>query len=251
MLGQLGSWLRYILAATLGLALPFQAWGQHDSLDRDYEAELPRYPAVNPQQAMSQFEVAAGFQLEQVAAEPLVADPVAFAFDAQYRLFVVEMHDYSEQADEHLGVIALLEDSDADGKFDSRTTFAEGLSWPTAIWPWRDGVLVAHAPYLTWFRDTDGDGRSDARETWFEGFGRSNVQGLVNSLRWTVECDVHGATSSVGASLTSAGADGAGLALNRRDFAIDPVSQVVRAASGGGQHGLSFNDWGDKFVTEQ
>ncbi|MFO0929349.1 MAG: hypothetical protein U0736_20370 [Gemmataceae bacterium] len=35
-----------------------------------------------------------GFQVEQVAAEPLVMDPITFAWGADGRLWVVEMGDY-------------------------------------------------------------------------------------------------------------------------------------------------------------
>ena len=48
--------------------------------------------------------MAAGFRIELVAAEPLVVDPVATAFDEQGGLFVVEMRDYSEQDKERLAV---------------------------------------------------------------------------------------------------------------------------------------------------
>ncbi len=229
-------------------------WGQprttRDSVNKDYSAELPRIPPKTPDQALASFRVSDGFGLELVAAEPLVTDPVAFAFDARDRLFVVEMRGYSEQPTERLGRIALLVDANRDGQMDHRSTFVDGLSWPTAIWPWKDGVLVAEAPKITWYRDTDDDGVSDTQEDWFVGFGRSNVQGLVNSLRWGCDGWIHGATSSSGANIRQlAHGEDAQELLGRRDFAIDPLSKTLRAESGGGQHGLSFNRWGDKFVT--
>ncbi len=221
-----------------------------DTVDKDYSSELPRLPPLPIDEVIKSFEIAEGFDLQLIASEPLVFDPVAFAYDSQLRLFVVEMRDYSEQETEHLGSIALLEDTDGDGRMDQRSVFVEGLSWPTAIWPWRDGVLVAAAPRLTWYRDTDGDGRSDIAEDWFVGFGRDNVQGLVNSLKWGVDGLVHGATSSSGARLESSAArESEDISLGRRDFAIDPLNQNLVAEAGGGQHGLSFNRWGDKFVT--
>ncbi len=227
-----------------------------DTLDKDYSAELPRIPAKSPMEALAEIEVLSGFDVQLIAAEPLVTDPVAFAFDARGRLFVVEMRDYSEQATEHLGRVALLEDRDGDGVMDYRTTFVEGLSWPTAIWPWRDGVLVAEPPRITWYRDTNGDNQSDTSEDWFNGFARGNVQGLVNSLRWGADGMIHGATSSSGADVEmlevdarNASVSGTRVNLGRRDFAIDPINKTLHPESGGGQHGLSFNRWGDKFIT--
>ncbi len=220
-----------------------------DSPEKDYAAELPRIPSQSPEEELGSFEVLPGFTVELVAAEPLVTDPVAFAFDGRGRLFVVEMNDYSEQETESLGSIALLTDRDSDGKMDERSTFVSGLSWPTAIWPWRDGVIVAEPPRLTWFRDTNSDGKSDTFEVWFEGFQRSNVQGLVNSLRWGVDGFLHGATSSSGADIVARDTAQTKLQLRGRDFAIDPLTETLEPESGGGQHGMNFNRWGDKFVT--
>ena len=226
-----------------------QATAIPDSVDKDYASELPRIQPKSPEEELKSFEVVPGFTVELVAAEPLVADPIAFAFDAHGHLFVVEMKDYSEQETESLGSIALLKDIDGDGVMDQRTTFVDGLSWPTAIWPWRDGVLVAEPPRITWFRDTNGDGKSDASEVWFEGFQRTNVQGLVNSLRWGVDGYIHGATSSSGADIVSKDSSRSKIQLRGRDFAIDPLSKTLEPESGGGQHGMNFNRWGDKFVT--
>lgn len=222
-----------------------------DSVDLDYSKELPRLPPLEIEQATASFEVASGFELQLVASEPLVADPVAICFDARNRLFVVEMRDYSEQATESLGRIALLEDTNDDGVMDRRHEFATGLSWPTAIWPWKEGVLVAHPPYLSWLGDRDGDHIAEIRQDWFTGFGRGNVQGLVNSLRWSPSGFIVGATSSAAASLTTSKDDAseAPLVLRGRDFAIDPLNESIRAISGGGQHGLFMNVWGDRFVT--
>ncbi len=122
----------------------------------------------------------------------------------------------------------------------------------TAIWPWKNGVLVAEPPKLLWLGDSNGDGISDVREVWYDGFGRGNVQGLVNSLRWTVDGYIQGATSSSGADLKGGDmtADaGKEITLRGRDFTLDPLNRHLEPASGGGQHGMCFNRWGDKFAT--
>jgi putative membrane-bound dehydrogenase-like protein len=232
------------LLLTVSTLAPAQ---QPDTPEKDYSAELPRIKALSPEKSQQQFEVLDGFEVKLVACEPLVVDPVAFAFDAKGQLWVVEMRDYSEQDKERLGRVAVLRDTNGDGVMDSRSTFVENLSWPTAIWPWLDGVVMADAPQLTWHRDTDGDLVADKSETWYTGFGRSNVQGLINSFRWGVDGWIHGVTSSSGAELEAA--DGAKIALGRRDFGIDPLTHELRPETGGGQHGMSFNRWGDKFAT--
>lgn len=246
-----------------------------ESSEEDYRSELPRIPPVPAASALATFHVAEGFRIELVAAEPLVADPIAMDFDARGRLFVVEMRGYSEQGDEALGRIRLLEDRDADGRYETSTIYAEGLSWPTAILCYDRGVFVGAAPDILFLEDTDDDGKADIRQVVFTGFGRGNVQGLLNSFRWDLDNRIHGATSSAGGSVVARRRAKAGgrtpqrggqqpadpraeprdpksarepLDLRGRDFAFDPRSLEMLATTGGGQHGMTFNAWGDKFV---
>ena len=219
-----------------------------DSLDRDYAAELPRIPPTEPDKALASFQVAPGFRIEQVAAEPLVADPVAVAFDDNARLFVVEMRGYSENRDDHVSRVRLLEDSDGDGRFDKSTIFADKLAWPTAIFYWAGGVLVADAPDILYLKDTSGDGVADERRVLYTGLGTGNVQGLINSFQWGLDNRIYAATSSSGAELRSSDdASGKTINLRGRDMAIDPRTWQVTPVSGGAQHGLSMNEWGDRF----
>lgn len=166
-----------LIVATIVLS----AYGQDEP---DYSAELPRVKPLEPTEAIQLFEVLPGFHVELVAAEPLIASPVAVAFDEDARLYVVEMRDYSEHDRDRLGRIRLLEDTDGDGRMDRGSTFAEDLSWPTAITCWDGGVFVGAAPDLLYLKDTDGDGKADVRKTVFTGFARSNVQGLMNTFLW-------------------------------------------------------------------
>ncbi|HIG81900.1 MAG TPA: hypothetical protein EYQ62_09720, partial [Verrucomicrobiales bacterium] len=59
--------------------------------------ELPRIPFTAAKDARGTFTVKEGFDLQLVAAEPLVVDPVAMCFDEFGRMFVVEMIGYSER----------------------------------------------------------------------------------------------------------------------------------------------------------
>ena len=217
--------------------------------DADYGAELPRIPPKEPAEALKTFQILPGFHIEQVAAEPLVRDPIAMGFDENGRLFVVEMCDYSEQDKDFLGSIRLLEDADGDGRFEKSTVFADKLSWPTALVCYGGGLFVGAAPDIYWLKDTDGDGRADERKTVFTGFNRDNVQGLLNSFHWTLDNRIHGATSLSGGAVHRADVpDAAAVNLNGRDFSFDPKTLDLRAESGGAQHGLTFDDWGRKFV---
>ncbi|TWT34348.1 PVC-type heme-binding CxxCH protein [Blastopirellula retiformator] len=217
----------------------------------DFADQLPRVAPLEPTAALKTINVAPCFRIEQAAAEPNVVDPVAMAFDADGRMFVIEMRGYSEDDGLVLGRVRLLEDTDDDGVYEKSTIYAEGLSWPTAIACTRGGVLVGAAPDIFFLKDEDGDGVADVRQVVFTGFGKSNVQGLLNTFLWGLDNRIHGATSSSGGvvkPVVDGTPQGDGVNLRGRDFAIDMASLTLSPTSGGAQHGMSFNDWGDKFV---
>jgi hypothetical protein len=83
--------------------------------------DLPKFPPVAAREALNTFQLRKGFRLELVAAEPLITDPIAFAFDEDGRLFVVEMNDFPDPGGPRLGQIRRLEDTDGDGRFDKST----------------------------------------------------------------------------------------------------------------------------------
>ncbi|RYD62356.1 MAG: hypothetical protein EOP84_34665, partial [Verrucomicrobiaceae bacterium] len=138
-------------------------------VDRRAFAQLIAFEVPQPKSAedsLASFQIRPGFKVELVASEPLVVDPIAFEWDASGRLWVVEMRDYPLGLDGKGtpgGVIKVLEDSNADGRYDNATSFLEGLSFPTGVMPWRAGALILAAPDIIYAEDTDGDGRADVR----------------------------------------------------------------------------------------
>ena len=217
------------------------------------DQDLPRVPATEPGRAAATLQVREGFRVELVASEPLVVDPVALAFDENGRMFVAEMRDYSERRDEKLGRIKRLEDTDGDGIFDKATVYAQNLAWPTAVICYDGGLFVGASPDILYLKDTDGDGVAEVRRVAFTGFGNAmaklNVQQLLNSFTWGIDHRLHGAlggNAGVVTNLMRAGAKP--LELRGRDFSFDPRTFEMRAESGGGQWGLSFDDEGNKFI---
>ena len=97
--------------------------------------------------------------IDLVAAEPNVRSPVAIAWDEHERLYVAEMVGYPETPQS--GRISRLEDPDGDGFYETARVFAEQLSFPTSVLPYRGGLLVTAAPDILFLEDTDGDGKSD------------------------------------------------------------------------------------------
>src|SRR4051794_12514971 len=169
--------------------------------DDDLAKELPRIPALEPAAALRSFQLHAGFHLEPAAVEPLVTDPVSVCYDADGRLYVVEMRGYPYPEKRPTGRVTRLDDQNGDGRFDSKTAFVDGLSWPTGIAPYEGGVFIAVAPDILYAKDTTGDGVADVKKVMFTGFGTENVQGLLNGLLWGPDGWVYGVTSSNGGEI--------------------------------------------------
>lgn len=195
-----------------------------------------------------------GLELSLFAREPDVVDPVALAFDEHGRAWVVEMRDYPYGFGPERrpgSTVRVLEDTDADGRADRSTLFAEGLSFATSITPWRDGVLVAAPPDILYLADTNRDGRADVREVVIAGFRLGVTDSNVNGLRFAFDNWIHGANGGNGGSLQSPRRPGAvALRLGDQDFRLQPDTGVIeRTTHTGGGFGLVFDNWGRSFTT--
>ena len=215
----------------------------------DFASELPRIPPLWPESALDSFAVADGFEMQLVASEPLLGSPVEIQWDSAGGLFVCEMRGYSEDQDDLISTIGLLRDPHGDGTFDLRTTFASGLRWPTAIFPYDGGLFVADAPNLYYFKDTNGDDVADTKEVVLTGFGTSNVQGLMNSMRWGLDNRIHIACSSTGGMVVAPNSADKPVNIRGHDIALDPRTRKFYLTTGAAQHGMCFDDWGRKFVS--
>src|SRR3954447_20886720 len=229
------------------------------------EIKLERVPPMTPAQSLASIEVAPGYRIELAAAEPKVVDPIAISFDEFGRMYVVEMRDYSEKDKDFLGRIRVLTDEDGDGVYETSKVFVDKLSWPTAVTCYDGGVFVGDPPNIRYCKDTDGDGVADINKVIYTGFSRKNVQGMMNSLQWGLDHRIYGTSSTtggivkpvVGGTLDEVEhgspanhkqTDVKSLDLHNRDFTINPKTLAMGTLTGGGQHGMSFNRWGDRFV---
>ena len=158
-------------------------------------------PPLSPEDELSTFALQSGFEVELVAAEPLVHDPVAMAFDDAGRLWVVEMRGYMNDIDgsdetQMIGRIVVLEDDDGDGRMDRSTPFLEDLILPRAIACVDDGILFVEPPHLVYAKDRDGDLVADDVRVIASGFGGlDNPEHAGNGLAWGIdgwfECSQH------------------------------------------------------------
>jgi putative membrane-bound dehydrogenase-like protein len=218
----------------------------------------PRMRPLDPEQAKRSIHVPPGYRLELVAAEPHVIDPVAFDWDLQGRLWVVEMADYPLGMDgqgKPGGRVRVLEDRDRDGVFERSELFADGLSFPTGILCYRDGVIVTAAPKLWLLKDTDGDLRADHSEVLFEGFNEGNQQLRLNHPRYGLDGWVYCASGGhhpghgVGIEIRSL-RNGKTYSLGSRDFRFHPETGELVLESGPSQFGRNADAWGNWFGTQ-
>jgi putative membrane-bound dehydrogenase-like protein len=211
---------------------------------------------LSPEEALASFELEPGYRIELAAAEPLIKSPVAMAFDERGRLYVVENRGYpgplEGAADDSPaeGAVALLEDTDHDGRFDKRTEFARNLRYPNGIMPWDGGLFVSAAPDLLYLRDTNRDGVADEQRVVFTGFDTSKTSQLRFSHP-TLGIDnwVYLTSGLAGGRITSpAHPELAPVVLGSNDSRFDPRTLALEATGGQGQFGLTFDDYGRRFT---
>ncbi len=208
---------------------------------------------LTPDKALLSFKLPPGFRAELVAAEPAVTDPVAMAFDEKGRLWVAEMRGYPNggvgTGVVTSGRIRLLEDADGDGVYEKSTVWADGLRLPTAVMPWRDGLLVANAPDLLFIEGTD-DAKAGKRHVLYTGFHTANIQQMLSGFTLGTDGLVHACAGGAGGSITCPGLPAWGpVELRGRGLRFDPDRPgSLQPTSGGGQFGLTRDEFGRWFT---
>jgi putative membrane-bound dehydrogenase-like protein len=204
---------------------------------------------LSPVQSLAAMRTKPGLTVELVAAEPLVASPVAIDFGPDGKLWIAEMTDYPLGLDGNYqpgGRVRMLESSRGDGHFDKASVFLDGIPFPTGVTVWRKGVLVCAAPDILYAEDTNGDGKADQVRKLFSGFGTDNFQARVNSLEYGLDGWVYGSCGLFGGQITN-DAGKPVVALGDRDFRIKPDEGIIEPATGRTQQGRVRDDWDNWF----
>ncbi|SDE58055.1 Cytochrome C oxidase, cbb3-type, subunit III [Pricia antarctica] len=113
-----------------------------------------------PKVSLESYKIEDGFELQVIAAEPLLSAPVAMDFDDKGRIWVAEMPAFNDiedrGEDKPTGAIRILEDLDGDGVMDHSKVFLDSLVMPRALALAYGGLLYAEPPNL-WFVDIEND----------------------------------------------------------------------------------------------
>ncbi|MCU0704990.1 MAG: ThuA domain-containing protein [Fimbriiglobus sp.] len=190
------------------------------------EAKIPFYPKsdrwgvigepINKMQkplptdkSMKHYSLPEGFELKLFADESQFdGKPLAMTWDERGRLWVSLTKDYPNELKkdgEGRDTIAVLEDTDGDGKADKTTVFADKLSIPTSLLRVHGGLLVHQAPHTLFLKDTDGDGKADLRQVVIDGWGTGDTHAGPSNLRYGFDNWVYGIVGYAGLRGTVAG----------------------------------------------
>src|SRR5256885_11032739 len=71
-------------------------------------ADLPRFPVVEPKDAISTVEVEKGFHVELAASEPNVASPIGICFDERGRMFVIRSEEHTSELQSPCNLVCRL-----------------------------------------------------------------------------------------------------------------------------------------------
>jgi glucose/arabinose dehydrogenase/mono/diheme cytochrome c family protein len=202
---------------------------------------IPPAPVRSPEASMTLMELQPGFRIELVAAEPLVQDPIALAFDERNRLWVLEWPSYNwplhgvlpglDPGPTPPSRLVVLKDTNGDGRMDTRTVFAQ-MDWPRGIQLVDGGVLVFALPDVVFLRDTDGDEKADQRQVVQTGLPIPvNPHLAPSSPSWTLDNWTYG------------------LQVDERFRSSDGRPLALRSGRLAGQWGMSHDDYGRLFFS--
>lgn len=174
------------------------------------DTSKPMPGPLSPAEAFRHLKVPSDLQLDQVLAEPVVAQPIFMNFDERGRMWVIQYLQYPFPAglkilseDKFLRAvydkvppppphhfkgrdkITIHEDTKGTGVFDKHKTFVEGLNIATSCAQGRGGVWVLNPPYLLFYSDKNrADVPDGDPEVHLEGFGLEDTHSCANNLQW-------------------------------------------------------------------
>ncbi len=179
-------------------------------------------PPTPPEEALKGFRMREGFEIELIASEPDIGQPLHISWDSKGRMWVTQYLQYQFPAglkiveyDNHLRAqfdkvpeppphgtkgadkITVFEDTDGDGRYDSHRDVITGLNIATSCVTGAGGIWVSNAPYLLFYPDADGDANPDSDPVVkLSGFGIEDTHSVMNSLKWGPDGWLYGVNGS-------------------------------------------------------
>ncbi|MFM8587967.1 MAG: PVC-type heme-binding CxxCH protein [Bacteroidota bacterium] len=194
------------------------------------------------------FELSDDFNIESIATEPLVKDPVDMAFDEHGNMLVLEMPGYPFE--DIQSKVLMLKDTNQDGKMDIAKTYASNLNMATSFMPYEKGILVAAPPYLLYCKDENKDDLVEKVDTLMGGFSTGNLQHNYNGLTYGIDNWIYAANGGNDGKPFWWGEENKSIDLRGKDFRFDIKNkkiEIIGESSGG--FGLAMDEYGRIFGT--
>jgi len=207
--------------------------------------------ALSPEESMKRIQLDGPYEVQLVAAEPLVLDPVEVTWDEKGRMFVADMRDYPlgppNPGDPWLSRIQLLTDEDGDGRMDKAVTFADHMDNVQGLLPHDGGLIATTRSQILFLKDTDGDNKADLIMPLIRGFNPKHSQLQVSAPRWGPDGCVHFNNGLDAREIYPADAPTKVVGIPGSNFKWNPKTGEITPTGGKGQYGGAFDDYGHHF----
>ena len=219
-----------------------------------------------PQEALRRLQPAPGLEVQLVASEPEIRQPISLSFDDRGRLWVLQYLQYPTPAglkpvkvDQYLRTVwdklpeppprgprgadcLTILAPDTQGHYRKVKDFVTGLNLASGFALGYGGVFVVQPPYLLFYPDRDGDDTPDGDpEVLLTGFGMEDPHAYANSLQWGPDGWLYGAHGS------TCTANIRGISFQQGIWRFHPRTHEFElfAEGGGNTWGLDFDALGN------
>jgi putative heme-binding domain-containing protein len=253
------------------LALLGVGWSLPLALLADKPPLLQGVPLPVPAaEAKKMFQVAQGLEIQLLAYEPIVRQPVCITFDDRGRLWVLQYLQYPipkglnpVQVDQYLRTkydrvpepppkgpkggdkIIVLDDPDEEGRYRKAKEVLSGLNLASGMALGYRGIFVVQPPYLLFYHLKSGSDEPDGDpEVLLKGFGMEDAHAFANSLTWGPDGWLYGAQgSTVTANIR-------GIEFQQGIWRYHPRTREFElfAEGGGNTWGIDFDRYGRLFA---
>ncbi len=240
----------------------FRFHAEKPSFERDTKIpailpiDLPKNAGLSPADAPRAMTVPPGFHVDLIAAEPDLQQPVAFTIDTRGRIWVAEAFSYPQKRPKGQGhdTIRVFEDRDADGTFETKTTFIDNLNLVSGLEVGYGGVWVGQAPELLFIPDKNDDLVPDGPpEVLLDGWGLDDTHETLNAFTWGPDGWLYGCHgvfthSRVGKPGTP---DAQRVPINAGVWRFHPKRREFEVFAWGTSNpwGIDFDEQGNAFIT--
>ncbi|MEZ6034183.1 MAG: c-type cytochrome [Planctomycetaceae bacterium] len=235
---------------------PGVAAAESEGFPKVFNTDPPDSHPPTPEDMVKLIELPSGFNVTLFAGEPDVQQPICMDFDDRGRLWVAECYTYSGGPYETRlqDRVVILEDTDGDGKHDSRKVFWDkGFMLTSLTWGF-GGLWILHDGTLSFIPDRNGDDIPDSEPVvMLDGWSKDCGHNFVSGLIWGPDGWLYGRHGIVDTSFP--GVPGTPreerVFMNCGIWRFHPTKHTIEVVCNGTTNpwGLDYNNDGQWFMT--